>query len=167
MAGMAWATYRAWQRSTENVCGRVRRSSIARRGAADQRGVPVCRGLALTAGAPIHRALVEPVLIAGMERKLAIEIFGLVGVLVLGPGLHIYTLALAACLLPVATYGLRKLAAYDPRFEETWMRYSQYQAVYEAEAPARTHKSFFGRSRVLLGRRRPAVPTPKEMSGWL
>ncbi|MBV8457151.1 MAG: VirB3 family type IV secretion system protein, partial [Acetobacteraceae bacterium] len=86
-------------------------------------------------GAPIHQSLVNPVLIAGMERGPAITLLTAIVTLILGPGFHVYTLALAAGLLLVGPWCLAKLANYDPQFEAIIIRYSSYDRVYDADVP--------------------------------
>lgn len=66
-------------------------------------------------GAPIHRSLAEPILLAGMERKPALTLFIAAAVVALGAGLHWYTLVCGAVLLTLGPYALGKLAAYDPQ----------------------------------------------------
>jgi type IV secretory pathway TrbD component len=122
-------------------------------------------------GAPIHQSLVNPVLIAGMERGPAITLLTAIVTLTLGPGFHVYTLALAVALLIVGPYALAKLANYDPKFHEIIGRYGAYDSVYDAEVPyyparaswVKSWTSFSGQRKLLAGPDRPAVPTPKEL----
>lgn len=113
-------------------------------------------------GAPIHRSLTEPELLAGMERTPATHLFLLVAGILAGGGIDWYTIALAIVLLVAGGYALRKLASYDPQFERVAWRYSSYALVYDAETPADTRPRFFG-SRELAGPQRPAVPTRGEI----
>ena len=118
-------------------------------------------------GAPIHRSLTEPELVAGMERKPAIILFILAAAIVGGGGIDWYTLLEAALLLVGGGYALRRLAAYDPQFLRVIWRYSQYAMVYDAETPAETHRGAFARSLgpppMQAGPQRPAVPTRSEI----
>jgi type IV secretory pathway TrbD component len=122
-------------------------------------------------GAPIHQSLVNPILIAGMERGPAITLLTAIVTLILGPGLHVYTLALAAGLLIVGPYVLAKLANYDPQFEAIMIRYAVYDHVYDADVPyypahvgwLESWTSFSGQRKLLAGPDRPAVPTPREL----
>jgi type IV secretory pathway TrbD component len=118
-------------------------------------------------GAPIHRSLTEPELVAGMERKPAIILFILAAAIVGGGGIDWYTLLEAALLLLGGGYALRRLAAYDPQFLRVIWRYSQYAMVYDAETPAETRQSFLARSLgpspILAGPQRPAVPARSEI----
>ena len=109
-------------------------------------------------GAPIHQSLVNPILLAGMERGPAITIF-IAAAALIAARIEWYTVLLAAVLLTVVPYGLRQLADYDPQFEMIVKRYMAYQPVYEAESTANRRTA-----RVLAGPQRPAVPTPKEIS---
>ena len=113
-------------------------------------------------GAPIHRSLTEPELLAGMERTPAVHLFILVAAIVAAGGIDWYTITLALLLLFGGGYALRKLASYDPQFEQVAWRYSSYALVYDAEAPANAKPSFWG-SRELAGPQRPAVPTRREI----
>jgi type IV secretory pathway TrbD component len=118
-------------------------------------------------GAPIHRSLTEPELVAGMERKPAIILFILAAAIVGGGGIDWYTLLEAALLLLGGGYALRRLAAYDPQFLRVIWRYSQYAMVYDAETPAETRLGFLagslGPSPILAGPQRPAVPARSEI----
>jgi type IV secretory pathway TrbD component len=118
-------------------------------------------------GAPIHRSLTEPELVAGMERKPAIILFILAAAIVGGGGIDWYTLLEAGLLLIGGGYALRRLAAYDPQFLRVIWRYSQYAMVYDAETPAETNRGFLpsslGPSPMLAGPQRPAVPARSEI----
>ena len=118
-------------------------------------------------GAPIHRSLTEPELVAGMERKPAIILFILAAAIVGGGGIDWYTLLEAALLLLGGGYALRRLAAYDPQFLRVIWRYSQYAMVYDAETPAETCLGFLARSLgpspILAGPQRPSVPARSEI----
>jgi type IV secretory pathway TrbD component len=113
-------------------------------------------------GAPIHRSLTEPDLLAGMERKPALHLFLLVAAILAAGGIDWYTIVLAMLLLLGGGYALRRLASYDPQFERVAWRYSSYALIYDAETPAETRAGFFGR-RELAGPSRPAVPTTREI----
>ena len=122
-------------------------------------------------GAPIHQSLVNPVLIAGMERGPAITLLTAIVTLILGPGFHVYTLALAVALLIVGPYALAKLANYDSQFEAIIIRYASYDRVYDADVPyyparagnIESWTSFSGQRKLLAGPDRPAVPTLREL----
>jgi type IV secretory pathway TrbD component len=114
-------------------------------------------------GAPIHQSLVNPILIAGMEWRLAVSLFIIAGALIFGPGFHVYTLAEAGILLTVGPYALGKLAQYDAQFEDVLLRYWNYDRVYDAESPPPPKVHFWQSTIALAGRQRPAVPTPKEI----
>ena len=122
-------------------------------------------------GAPIHQSMVNPVLIAGMERGPAITLLTAIVTLILGPGFHVYTLALAAGLLLVGPWCLAKLANYDPQLEAIIIRYAAYDRVYDADVPydpapagwLESWTSFTGPGKTLAGPGRPAVPTPGEL----
>src|SRR2546430_15081114 len=112
-------------------------------------------------GAPIHRSLTEPELLAGMERTPAVHLFISVAAVLAAGGIDWYTIVLALLLLLGGGYGLRKLASYDPQFEQVAWRYSSYALVYDAETPAEPKPRLWG-SRELAGPQRPAVPTRRE-----
>lgn len=122
-------------------------------------------------GAPIHQSLVNPILIMGMERGPALTLLITVAALILGPGLHIYTIAIAMVLLIVGRIALAKLAEYDPQCEALLIRYSTYDRVYDAESPIGAHESLWSQlveltntmPKPLAGPRRPSVPTPREI----
>jgi type IV secretory pathway TrbD component len=109
------------------------------------------------------------VLIAGMEREPALTLLIAVVTLILGPGFHTYTLALAAGLLVIGPYALAKLANYDPQFEAIFLRYAAYDRVYDADVPyypepaglIESWTSLTGQRKLLAGPDRPAVPTPR------
>jgi type IV secretory pathway TrbD component len=122
-------------------------------------------------GAPIHQSLVNPILLMGMERGPGATLLITVVTLILGPGIHIYTVAIAVALLIVGTYALGKLAEYDPQCEAVMIRYAAYDRVYEAESPLAVHESLWSKlneltdfmPKPLAGPRRPSVPTPGEI----
>lgn len=113
-------------------------------------------------GAPIHRSLTEPELLAGMQRTPAVHLFLLVAAILAAGGIDWYTIALALALLFGGGYALRKLASFDPQFEQVAWRYSSYALIYDAETPAASKPRFWG-SRELAGPNRPAVPTRREI----
>jgi type IV secretory pathway TrbD component len=122
-------------------------------------------------GAPIHQSLVNPVLIAGMEREPALTLLIAVVTLILGPGFHTYTLALAVGLLVIGPYALAKLANYDAQFEAIILRYAAYDRVYDADVPYYPERaslieswtSLTGQRKLLAGPARPAIPKPKHI----
>ena len=101
----------------------------------------------------IHRSLVQPVLLAGAERPLAIANWITAAALVFGAGLHWYTLALSGFLVTVGHWGLVQAAKFDPQLSQVYVRHIRYQDYY----PARS-SIFASPARI-----RPSVPTPKEM----
>lgn len=127
------------------------------------RGTPI--------GAPIHQSLVNPILVMGMERGPGISLIIVVVTLILGPGIHVYTIALAIPLLIVGTYALGRLAQYDPECEAILIRYATYDRVYDAESPLCGDESFWASVRhlsvlagkPLAGPLRPCVPTPRKI----
>jgi type IV secretory pathway TrbD component len=122
-------------------------------------------------GAPIHQSLVNPILIMGMERGPALTLLITVGAEILGPGIHIYTIAIAVVLLIAGRWALAKLAEYDPQCEAILLRYEAYDWVYEAESPLGVQESLRSQlgeltnamPKPLAGPRRPSVPTPGEI----
>jgi type IV secretory pathway TrbD component len=107
----------------------------------------------------------------GMERSPGISLLIVIVTLILGPGFHVYTIALAVVLLIVGTYALGKLAQYDPEFEAILIRYETYDRVYDAESPLENHVSLWASVRhlsvlagkPLAGPLRPCVPTPRKI----
>jgi type IV secretory pathway TrbD component len=124
-------------------------------------------------GAPIHQSLVNPILVMGMERGPGVTLLTTVAALILGPGIHTYTIVIAVLLLIFGRWALGKLAEYDPECEALLIRYSTYARVYEAESPLAAHKSIWEQiseltdmmPSPLAGARRPAVPTVSEIKG--
>jgi len=101
----------------------------------------------------IHRSLTQPILLAGAERPLAIANWITAAALILGGGLHWYTIAMGSFLLTVAHWALVHAAKFDPQLSQVYVRHVRYQNYYPARAsiwvpPPRIH---------------PSVPTPKEM----
>lgn len=101
----------------------------------------------------IHQSLTRPILLAGAERKLAIANWITAAALILGGGLHSYTIALGAFLSTVGHWALIQAAKFDPQLSQVYVRHIRYQEYYPARASiwapsARIHSS---------------VPTPKEM----
>jgi type IV secretion system protein VirB3 len=101
----------------------------------------------------IHRSLTQPILLAGAERTLAIANWITAAALILGSGLHWYTVALGALLLTAGHWALVEAAKFDPQLSQVYIRHIRYQDYYPARAsvfapPASVH---------------PSVPAPKEM----
>ena len=112
-------------------------------------------------GAPIHRSLVQPILIAGMAWKPAVLVF-LAAVALIASGLHWYTITLAGLEVVLGGLAVRKLTAWDPQFEQVLQRYVTYRRAYAAEALAGVRRPSLGR-RALPSPTRPAVPNIKEI----
>jgi len=103
----------------------------------------------------IHRSLTQPILLAGAERQLAIANWIIAAALILGSGLHAYTLAFGVLLITAGHWALVQAAKFDPQLSQVYIRHIRYQDCYLARAsifalPARVH---------------PSVPTAKEMRG--
>ena len=62
----------------------------------------------------IHQSLTQPILLAGAERPLAIANWITAAALILGGGLHWYTIAMGAFLLTVGHWALVQAAKFDP-----------------------------------------------------
>jgi type IV secretory pathway TrbD component len=84
--------------------------------------------------APIHQALVTPILIAGVERRFAILEGGLLAVLLLAIGLHVQTLTLAALVVFVVHPLLQKAAKRDAQGFDLYVRSLGLQSFYPAQA---------------------------------
>lgn len=83
---------------------------------------------------PLHPSLLRPVLLGGAERELVLLNVFVILSLVLGVGLHLLTVVLAAGL---GTFGhsLLVLAArYDPQTWQVYRRHVTYQDFYPARA---------------------------------
>lgn len=103
----------------------------------------------------IHQSLTRPILLAGAERQLAIANWITAAALILGGGLHLYSIALGGFLVTVGHWALVQAAKFDPQLSQVYVRHIRYQSLYPARAsvwtpPARVH---------------PSVPTPREMRG--
>jgi type IV secretion system protein TrbD len=103
----------------------------------------------------IHQSLTRPILLAGAERQLAIGNWITAAALILGSGLHWYTIALGIFLVTVGHWALVQAAKYDPQLSQVYIRHVRYQDYYPARAaisapPPRIH---------------PSVPAPKELWG--
>jgi type IV secretion system protein TrbD len=101
----------------------------------------------------IHQSLTQPILLAGAERPLAIANWITAAALILGAGLHWYTIALGGLLLTVGHWALVQAAKFDPQLSRVYVRHVRYQSYYPARAsidapPARI---------------RPSVPTTRDM----
>jgi type IV secretory pathway TrbD component len=99
----------------------------------------------------IHQSLTQPILLAGAERPLAIANWIAAAALILGGGLHWYTIATGAFLLTVGHWALVQAANFDPQLSRVYVRHINYQ-----DYPARASVT------APLPRIRPSVPTPKE-----
>jgi type IV secretion system protein TrbD len=103
----------------------------------------------------IHQSLTRPILLAGAERPLALANWITAAALILGGGLHWYTIAMGAFLASAGHWALVQAAKFDPRLSQIYIRHIRYQDFYPARtsiwaSPARVH---------------PSVPRPNEMRG--
>ena len=101
----------------------------------------------------IHQSLTRPVLLAGAERPLAIANWITAAALILGSGLHWYTIATGLLLVTLGHWALIQAAKFDPQLSRVYVRHVRCQDYYPARA------SIFARSPWV----RPSVPGPKEM----
>lgn len=101
----------------------------------------------------VHQSLTRPILLAGAERQLAIANWIVAAALILGSGLHWYTIVLGAFLVTAGHWALVQAAKFDPQLSRVYIRHIRYQSYYPARAaisapPPHIH---------------PSVPNPKEM----
>src|SRR2546423_7571634 len=82
----------------------------------------------------IHQSLTRPILLAGAERPLAIANWITAVALILGGGLHWYTIAMGAFLVTVGHWGLTQAAKFDPQLSQVYVRHIRYQDYYPARA---------------------------------
>src|SRR6266446_3849719 len=101
----------------------------------------------------IHQSLTRPILLAGAERQLAIANWITAAALILGCGLHWYTIAMGVLLVTVGHWALVEAAKFDPQLSRVYVRHIWYQDYYPARG------SIFAPS----PRIRPSVPRPREM----
>ncbi len=96
--------------------------------------------------APLHPALVRPILLGGAERELVLANILLILVLLLGVGPHPFTL-LVATLQATGGHTLLVLAArYDPQIFRVYARHLRTQSHYPAralhQAPSSLHRTW-------------------------
>jgi type IV secretory pathway TrbD component len=103
----------------------------------------------------IHQSLTRAVLLAGAERPLAIANWITAAALILGSGLHWYTIAVGLLLVTLGHWALVQAAKFDPQLSRVYVRHIRYQDHYPARA------TIFARTPWV----RPSVPSPKEMRG--
>jgi type IV secretion system protein TrbD len=101
----------------------------------------------------IHQSLTRPILLAGAERPLALANWITAAALILGAGLHWYTLAMGALLLTLGHWALVQAAKFDSQLSRVYVRHIRYQDYYPARASIDA----------LPPHIRPSVPNPKEM----
>ena len=101
----------------------------------------------------IHQSLVQPVLLAGAERSLAIANWITAAALILGAGLHSYTIALGTLFITVGHWALVQAAKFDPQLSRIYVRHIHQQDYYPARASIYTPPPLI----------HPSVPTPKEI----
>jgi type IV secretion system protein VirB3 len=101
----------------------------------------------------IHQSLTQPILLAGAERPLAIANWIIAAALILGAGLHWYTIAVGGFLLTVGHWALVQAAKFDPQLSRVYVRHVHHQDYYPARASVTAPAP----------RIRPSVPTPKEI----
>ena len=101
----------------------------------------------------VHQSLVQPVLLAGAERSLAIANWITAAALILGAGIHWYTIAIGALLLTVGHWALVQAAKFDPELRRVYVRHIHQQDLYPARASIDAPPPLI----------RTSVPTPKEI----
>ena len=101
----------------------------------------------------IHQSLVQPVLLAGAERSLAIANWITAAALILGTGLHWYTIAIGTLLITVGHWALVQAAKLDPQLSRIYVRHIHQQDYYPARASIDAPPPLI----------HPSVPTPKEI----
>src|SRR5258708_39102081 len=82
----------------------------------------------------IHQSLTQPILLAGAERPLAIANWITAAALVLGGGLHWYTIAMGAFLLTLGHWALVQAAKFDPQLSRVYVRHVRYPDLHPARA---------------------------------
>lgn len=95
---------------------------------------------------PLHRSLLTPVLMLGVEREVVIALIGTASILLFAPRLNLVTPTLAVLLLVVGLPALRRVARRDPWRFRVIRRHVHIAGFY----PAQPHHSV---------RRRPWPPT--------
>lgn len=82
---------------------------------------------------PLHRSLLAPVLILGVEREVVAALAGTAAILLFAPRLNLVTPSLAVLLLAVGLPALRRLARRDPWFFRTILRHVHVAGFYPAQ----------------------------------
>ena len=101
----------------------------------------------------IHQSLTRPLLLAGAERAPAIANWISAAGILLGGGLHWYTIATSSFMVTVGHWALVQAANFDPHLSRVYLRHIRYQRWYpERSAPATPAPLI-----------RPSVPTVREM----
>lgn len=95
---------------------------------------------------PLHRSLLAPVLMMGVERNVVIALVGIAAMLLFAPRLNVVTPTLAVLLLALGLPALRRIARRDPWRFQVIKRHVHVAGFY----PAQPHHGV---------RRRPWPPT--------
>ena len=82
----------------------------------------------------IHQSLARPLLLAGAERSLAITNWIIAAAVILGGGLHWYTIAVSVLLATAGHWALQHAAKFDPQLSRVYVRHMRYQPYYPARA---------------------------------
>ena len=101
----------------------------------------------------IHQSLTRPLLLAGAERGPAVANWITAAGILLGGGLHWYTIAPSALMVTVGHWALVQAAKFDPDLSRVYLRHIRYQRWY----PERSARDA---AAPLI---RPSVPTVREM----
>ena len=101
----------------------------------------------------VHRSLTQPILLGGAERSLAIANWITAASLILGGGLHWFTVVTGAFLLTAGHWALVEAAKYDPQLSRVYVRHVRYQDYYPARGSIDASPPHI----------RPSVPTPREI----
>ncbi|HYN21022.1 MAG TPA: VirB3 family type IV secretion system protein [Thermoanaerobaculia bacterium] len=96
--------------------------------------------------APLHLSLLRPILVAGVEPRIVVLEGTLVATLLLGVGLHTFTV-LCALLIALGVHPLlARLSKSDPHALAVYARAVRYQAAYPRAAhpscPAAVYRAF-------------------------
>jgi type IV secretion system protein VirB3 len=91
---------------------------------------------------PLHSSLVRPVLLGGAEPEFTIINLTVIGMLLLGCGLHMATLITALMLATIVQTGFVMMAKADPQMLQVYRRYCQYQYFYSAQSSVQARPAF-------------------------
>jgi len=91
----------------------------------------------------VNRAMIRPILLLGVEKRLAIANFALFGMFVECSRLHLSAVVISILLFGMTHFLLTRVSKSDPHMANIFVRYKRYAkpSFFPAKSYATTHKT--------------------------